>query len=300
MASLFDRLRHAIDRLQDPTYTGDRRCWPCTAVNAGILLLACAAVARRRSRSLAAALGAGGATAIAFRGYLVPFTPRFAPRLVSWLPGDPFHAVDAKPASATPDASGSLGGVTDSAGGDTDAEATGEQVLAALLDRGVVAPAGETVYLDDHFRAAWRAEMQDLRTRDDEDLARALGAAAPERTVVDAIEQSGGPFGNSRRWFVVSDGSDDPASERWLTRPVAVAEAAAVRALGERTDLDGVQRAQAAGPLRTFLDACPVCDGAVEETTTVECCGGPGGARPDAPDEVLACEDCDSRLYTFQ
>ncbi|PSQ47158.1 hypothetical protein BRD15_07560 [Halobacteriales archaeon SW_6_65_15] len=48
---------------------------------------------------------------IALRGYLVPFTPRFAPRLVSQLPVDPFHAtgrrVGARPADA-PDSPGEV------------------------------------------------------------------------------------------------------------------------------------------------------------------------------------------------
>jgi hypothetical protein len=280
-----DGMRSLYDRLRNPSHTGERRCWPCTVTNAALLLLGCAALARRRSRSLAVALGAVGGAAITLRGYLVPLTPRFAPRLVSVLPGDPFHAdseVGPKRADA-PDAPGSLADDGD----------TGEQVVAALVERDVVEPDGENLYLADDFREAWREEMKQLRGRSHEELAAALRAAAPEGTVVDAVEPG------DDRWFVISDGSDDPARERWLTRPVAVAEAAAVRTLADRTDLSETGRAQAAGPLRTLLDACPVCDGPVEETTAIECCGGPGGARADAPDEVLACTDCDARLYTF-
>jgi hypothetical protein len=278
MASLYDRLRNSA-------HTGERRCWPCTAVNVA-LLLAGAAVARRRSRSLAAALGVGGAMAIALRGYLVPYTPRFAPRLAARLPGDPFHArASVSPADA-PEASGSLG--------DDGDDAAGERVLAALLERGVVVEDGDTLYLDDDFRAAWRSAMQELRDRSDEGLAAALRAVAPEEAVVEAVEPG------YDRWFVVSDGSGDPARENWLTRPVAVAETAAVWVLTDRTDLDETVQVQAAGPLRTFLEACPICDGPVEEMTAIECCGGPGSTHADAPDEVLACTDCDARLYTFQ
>ncbi|WP_435177679.1 hypothetical protein [Halorussus sp. AFM4] len=302
-----------LDRLRNPDHTGERRCWPCTGVNAAILLAACAAVARRRSRSLAAALGVGGAAAIALRGYLVPGTPTFAPRLAARLPGDWFHggpgartspvpargdeSADREPGAA-PDAPGSLGGAR------TEADA-GEAVLGALVEAGVVAPDGETVYLDESFRTAWREEMKRLRGMDDQRLAAALESAAPEGGVVDVVAPSGtavgaASTGTGDRWFVVSDGSDDPAAEHWLTRPVAVAEAAAVRTLADRTDLSAASRARAAGPLRTFLERCPVCDGPVEETTLVECCGGPGGTDPDAPDEVLACAGCDARLYTFR
>ena len=285
------------DRLRNSSYTGERRCWPCTVTNALFLVLTCAGLARRRSRRLAAAVGVGGAVAIALRGYLVPYTPRFAPQFVAGLPGDLFHA-NAGGGREAPSESGSLGG-------DSDCE-TGEEVLAALLERSVVVADGETVYLAEEFREAWREEMRDLRERDDRGLADALRAVAPESTVTDVVEQDGGQFRESRRWFVVSDGSGDPAREQWLNRPVAVAEAAAVRTLADwddrtdRTDLSETRRAQAAGPLRTFLDACPVCDGPVEETTEVECCGGPVGTRADAPDEVLACGECEVRLYTFR
>ncbi|UPW00348.1 hypothetical protein M0R88_17790 [Halorussus gelatinilyticus] len=326
MDSLYDRLR-------DPSHTGDRRCWPCTAVNAALLVAAAAVVARRRSRALAALLGAVGAAAIALRGYLVPYTPRFAPKLVSSLPGDLFDHGDpapdrasrtlgasdasdapdaadtsdapddpdaggeseapdeSKPSESAPDASGSLGD-------ETDADA-GEAVLSALLERGVVVTDDESVALDEAFREAWRAEMETLRARDDDGLAAALREVGPEGAVVDVVE-SGNWTGDDDRWFVVSDGSGDPAAESWLTWPVAVAETAAVRALAAETDLDASRRAQAAGPLRTLLRACPVCDGPVEETTEVDCCGGPGGTQPDAPDDVLACANCDARLYTFE
>ncbi|WP_135854401.1 hypothetical protein [Halorussus salinus] len=317
MDSLYDRLR-------DPSHTGDRRCWPCTVVNSAVLLVAAAVVARRRSRLLAAGLGAIGAAAIAVRGYLVPYTPKFAPKLVSYLPGDLFGHDDPapdrasrtlgatsgpdarddsdargdpespdepKPAESAPGASGSLGDETE--------EDAGEAVLAALLDRGVVVADGEAVALADEFREAWRAEMETLRARDDDQLAAALREVAPDESVVEVVE-SGNWSGDDDRWFVVSDGSDDPAAESWLTRPVAVAEASAVRTLADETDLDATRRAQAAGPLRTLLRACPVCDGPVEEATEVDCCGGPGGTQADAPDDVLACADCDARLYTFE
>lgn len=304
-----------LDRLRNPSYTGERRCWPCTVLNALLLVLACAGVSRRRSRGTAAVLGVAGAAVIALRGYLVPYTPRFAPRLAARLPGDPFDAAhsasaprepptidgvsgssaERSPADAvhsdggetsTPETSGSLGGGSD--------DEPGERVLSALLERGVVVAESETLYLDEEFREAWRAEVRSLRERDDEYLAATLEAAAPEGLVADAVEP------RDEVWFVVSDGSDDPAREQWLTRPVALADAAAARTLAERTDLSPDLRAQATGPLRTFLESCPTCDGAVEETTTMDCCGGPGGAHADAPDEVLACADCGERLYTFQ
>ncbi|WP_132059935.1 hypothetical protein [Halorussus amylolyticus] len=317
-----------LDRLRNPAYTGEGRCWPCTVANAIFLLLACAGISRRRSRASAAALGLVGAAVITLRGYLVPYTPRFAPRLAARLPGDPFEVAHSKPtpptatlAPATPPTTD--GGessraddtddddtgydATDDSTGDADAtptpeasgslvddEETGERVLTALLERGVVVADDETLSLDGEFREAWRAQVRDLRERDDSYLAATLEAAAPEGLVAEVVEP------RDEVWVVVSDGSDDPANERWLARPVAVADAAAARALADRTDLAPDVRARVVGPLRTFLESCPACDGPVEETTTMNCCGGPSGARVDAPDDVLACADCGARLYTFE
>jgi hypothetical protein len=303
-------MRSLYDRFRDSSHTGERRCWPCTLVNSALLAVATAVVARRRSRLLAAGLGAVGATAIAVRGYLVPYTPRFAPKLVSSLPGDPFDHDDPTPDRASrtlgatsradaanePDATSET--VADESASESD-ETAGEAVLAALLDRGVVVADDEEIALADEFREAWRGEMETLRGRDDDGLAAALREVSSDGGLVDVVE-SGSWTGDEDRWFVVSDGSGDPAAESWLTRPVAVAEASAVRTLADETDLDAARRAQAAGPLRTLLRACPVCDGPVEETTEVDCCGGPGGTQADAPDDVLACADCDARLYTFE
>ncbi|WP_158056428.1 hypothetical protein [Halorussus halophilus] len=251
-------------------------------MNVALLFVACVGVAWRRSLRSALLLAVGGASAILFRGYLVPFTPQFAPQLVAQLPGDPFHENDNSDAN-TPETSGTLGG--------DPSEETGEQIVAALAEDGVLVADEETLYLADQFREAWRAEMDKLRTNDDAALADALRGATPKGSVVNVVH----PEGDT--WFVVSDGSGDPANETWLTRPVAVAEVGAVSVLADETSLDATFQAQAVGPLRTFLQSCPICDGPVEETTAVECCGGPG---PGGPDEVLACTDCNERLYTFQ
>ena len=279
-------MRALFDRFRNPEHTGRYRCWPCTIANAALLLFACAALVRRRSRMLAGIVGAAGTAAIALRGYLVPYTPEFAPRLVAALPGDPFHDAPSRPESAgAPDRPDTIAPETDP---------DGEEILAGLVERDVLVPDGETLYLDPEVRERWREESTELRANSDRELAAALGAAAPEGTVVNAVEP------DEDRWFVVSDGSGDPSRERWLTRPVALAETAAVRALADRTDLDPIERARAAGALRTFLEACPACGGPVEETTAVACCGGPSSARADAPRAVLACGDCGARLYTFQ
>ncbi|ACM58053.1 hypothetical protein [Halorubrum lacusprofundi] len=85
--STFDVLRDSAAALVDPEHTGENRCLPCTLVNAvGVAVVAGLLSRRRRSLGLLASV-LGGA-AIWLRGYVVPGTPRFAPRLVAPLPID--------------------------------------------------------------------------------------------------------------------------------------------------------------------------------------------------------------------
>lgn len=261
-----------LDRLRDPAHTGDRRCWPCTVLNC-LLLAVGYLLLRRRSRVGAALAGFVGVAAIALRGYLVPYTPRFAPALIDRLPVDYPRAELPEP--------GSLGDAGDAL--------DGEAVAATLVDAGVLVADGDTLSLDSDFEKAWRAEMREVRALSNEALAdRALSVSpAADVAVEDAI---------GRPWIVLSDGSASAAGQAWLSRPVAIADVAATRALDGRTD-GSVRRAQVAGTLRAFLTACPACGGPVEETTTADCCGDP---RMRTTQEVLACQQCDVRLFSFE
>jgi len=261
-----------LDAVRRPEHTGDRRCWPCTVVN-GLLLAAASVAVAAVSPPAAAAVAAVGVAAIAVRGYLVPYTPQFAPKLVAALPGgDPFHD--------DPGPSDSLNARTD-----------GEAVLEALVTAGVVVPDGETLYLDESFRESWRAEIESLRGMDDDGLADAAADAAPAAEGA-RVERVG-----SRRYVIVDPGTGSAVDERQLTVPVALAAVGAARALADRVD-DPAIRSAAAEPLRTFLERCPACDGPVEETTETRCCGGPRDPT-GGPADVLACADCEERLYTF-
>ena len=44
---------------------------------------------------------------------------------------------------------------------------------------------------------------------------------------------------------------------------------------------------------------CPACGGPVVETTVGACCGGTSGVYDSPETAVLACDDCDERLFTF-
>jgi hypothetical protein len=331
-----------VEDLRRPEHTGERRCWPCTVVNVVLVLGAALAVARRRRPAALPVLLLGTAL-VYLRGYVVPGTPRFAPRLVAALPlpYDPFdhevpgrdpprEALAAAGAKAEADADAEAG--TDAPTSDAEGRATGptsdprilgehgrggrgpggegtprataepdalgdavdpdgEAVLSALVDVGVVVVDDERVAPDPAFREDWEAAMADLAALDTADLAGAVleVAHAAESEVVS--DEHGD-------WVVLGDGSGGFAGRAWLSRPVAVAEAAAVRAL-EGRGLDRPTRLAAAGALRTFLETCPDCGAALAETTTAACCGGYTGPK-ETPADVLFCPDCDVRLFTFE
>jgi hypothetical protein len=133
--------------------------------------------------------------------------------------------------------------------------------------------------------------MADLAALDIDELAEAVhdvAHAAESRVVSDEHGE----------WVVLGDGSGGVEGRTWLPRPVAVAEAGAVRALSG-WGLDRPTRLAAAGALRTFLETCPDCGSALSETTTAACCGGYTGPKEE-PSDVLFCPDCDVRLFTFE
>lgn len=162
----------------------------------------------------------------------------------------------------------------------------GDGVVAELRTGGVLVQQGEGLVLSTGFAGSWREEMDELAAREDRALAEAVAGAAPsvERAVV--VDEEG-------RDFVVVDRGDERSL--WLSRPVAIAEVAALRALPETVDPE--YRVAAARPLRLFLEACPDCDGRVD---AVDAEDWPAADHPDEDaDELLVCFDCGERLYAF-
>jgi len=257
-------LREVVSSLRKRAYTGSHRCWPCTVLNAGIVATV-ALVLGRRSRAGGLLVAAAGGALIALRGYVIPYTPQFAPRIVDRLPVDVGYSPPDEP-------SGSLGETDDP-----------EAVLGALLSAGVLTD-DEQLHLSEPFAERWLAEIEALSGATDSEVA----AAAAE-----AVEFEADSMVSGDRLLVAGP------RDVWLTRPVAIAEAAAIKALVS-AGLDRTTATTAAGPLRLFLPVCPDCAGQVVESTVRNCCGGTKGVydRPDR--EVLACADCDSVLYTFQ
>ncbi|WP_424000208.1 hypothetical protein ACOZ4I_13030 [Haloarcula salina] len=263
-------LSSATESLVRPEYTGENRCWPCTVLNLAIVAVVVAGVGWL-SPPAGAALALVGVALIASRGYVVPFTPRIGPALVARLPIDAGKAGSETPPA---EASGDVGAVA--------ADVDGEAVLGALIDAGIVHGEAD-IQLDDDFRAAWRERMTELR---DTDLEAALEAAIPNVTA-ERYTWRDDP------WYSL-DRPDLDRPSSTLSRPVALADVAAVETLTDR----GLSRAvacQAARPLRQFLTACPACDAALTIGDD-SCCGGFG---PDGPTEVLACPSCDTHVFVF-
>lgn len=258
-----------------PEHTGENRCWPCTVANLGFLG-AVSLLAGLRSPGVGLAVGLVGAGVVWYRGYLLPYTPRFAPRLVEWLPLDPFH----------PRRDGdSLRGMRSGEAGD----APGEHVLEMLVDAGVVAADGDRLSLSERFGTRWTARMDELAAVPAAGLADAALEASPVAESARAVE------GTGREFVVLSDGAGNVS---WLRRPVAIAEAAAASVLASE-GVPADDRDVAAHAVCAFLERCPACDDDVVETDERTCCGGTDPAPTESPPQVLACPSCEVRFFTL-
>jgi hypothetical protein len=274
----------ALATLREESHTGDNRCWPCTVLNLG-LVVAVVLFLRARDRPLSSLLVAvAGLAAIYLRGYVVPYTPEFAPRLVAaspvpdeWFHGEPSHGADGESVAR---------GESESLADDT--EMDGETVFRELAAAGVIEAEGEQLFLAAAVDTAWYERMDELADQPLDALAATLQAS------LEGVDHAA-PYADDDGTEWVAVGSD---SKRLLARPVVVAELAAYDVLGEWVDDErlGVAGAEA---FRMFLDSCPVCGSELVESSSVSCCGGHLGPRQN-PDETLVCPTCEQRLYTFE
>ncbi|MDQ2072209.1 hypothetical protein ACODNH_18245 [Haloarcula sp. NS06] len=272
-----------LETLSDESYTGPNRCWPCTVLNLGLVgLLALFLRARKRSL-LSLLVGVVGVAVVYLRGYLVPYTPEFAPRLVAaspipdeWFHGEPAHDAATQEAMAHEE--------RDSLADDV--ELDGETILRELSAAGVIELEGERLFPEATVDTVWHDRMDELAAESLDALSTTLQASLEQ---VDHAE----PYVDDAEWIVL--GSEH---KQLLPRPVVVAELAAYEVLGERLD-DERLRVAGAEAFRMFLDSCPVCGSELVESSSVSCCGGHLGPRQD-PDETLVCPTCEQRLYTFE
>ncbi|WP_336358071.1 hypothetical protein [Haloarcula sp. CGMCC 1.6347] len=269
--------------LSDESYTGENRCWPCTVLNLGLVGISVMFL-RARNRPRASLLVAVVGVAVVYlRGYLVPYTPEFAPRLVAaspvpdeWFHGGRPHGDTSREDPTRRESESLADGV----------EMDGETVLRELSAAGIIEVEGERLFLATAIDTAWHERMDELADRSLDSLSTALQASLPR---VDYTE----PYADDAEWVAL--GSDH---KQLLPRPVVVAELAAYEVLGERLD-DERLRVAGAEAFRMFLDRCPVCDAELVESSSVSCCGGHLGPHQN-PDETLVCPTCEQRLYTFE
>jgi len=259
------------DDFRRPAHTGSNRCWPCTTVNMGLVGLLALWLYRRDRRLASLAAVVAGSLAVALRGYVVPYTPAFAPKLVAALP------VPTAPFEKGPDSPrlerASL----------TATDLDGEAILGELAAAGAIEADGEVIRPTESIDDAWHREMDRLAELPLAALARETAATVPSIPTADPFED-----GDSE-WLAVEGAL--------IARPVAVAELAAYRALSDPvTD----QRVRLAGAraFRMFLDSCPVCATALAQSSEVSCCGGYTDPQTE-PDDLLVCPTCEQRLYTF-
>lgn len=244
-------LYQAIERLRQPEYTGDNRCWACTVVNSVLaVLLAIAIVALPLTGWFAGIVFLLIALAsIYLRGYLVPGTPTLTKRYFPvWL----LELFGKEPVPTTEDS-------------DVDVEALLERSSAIEECRN-----GEDVCLTDEFREAWRDRIRTVRN-DEPVLRSAIAdmidaeAAALELDVDEHDEDA-----------IVAE-LDDRRIGHWPSRAALVADMAAAPLLEddlpELYRLTPRERSAVIAGLRVFLERCPKCEARIEPThDTVESC----------------------------
>lgn len=256
-----------ISTLRNPAYTGSQRCVLCTIVNLIVLWVTVNVVVVLSLPLLGVVVLVAGLGVIWLRGYLVPYTPRFAPQLVAAIPGleGLYHQTDGT--------------------GALSADSTDpEEMIAELADAGILAVEGERLFLDPEFESQWHAEMDALSALPLSELADEVGTL-PQISSARAVEQDG------QQWIALG------GQTALVAHHVAVAELGAVRAL-DGTVPDPEMRLAMARPLREFLTACPVCETEFEESTSVSCCGGHTNPRTN-PRETLVCPKCEQRFVTL-
>lgn len=243
-------------RVRAPQYTGPNRCWPCTALNVGIVLLGGAVLRTVAGVIVALPAIVVGLTAIWLRGYLVPGTPQIGRRL--------------------PDPVRSWFGTHDPV---TERPAAEALVAADVLDADLtLAPEANAT-----IRARASSYVDDREALEDAAL------AAFDATAVSVNRRLGG----GERWFVLDDAEQTVC--QWGARPVAALDVAGAAYLDDRLPdwdrRDGRERSAMLALLRYGIPNCPDCGDAFEATEQdVTCCGGRSlaGAR--------RCTECDYPL----
>ncbi|WP_049924195.1 hypothetical protein [Halopiger djelfimassiliensis] len=312
-----------VDELQQPEYTGENRCVPCTVLNLVIAAVLGSVIARKSK--LGGVLAVGLSVALIYlRGYLVPGTPTLTkrylpPEVLRWFGKEPepdvasglgavdssadasagLSSADDAPEPVTvdePTATDGHGTATDDAAASADTEPDPNagsvdaiDLEAYFLEHDVLEPCEESddLCLTESFETAWLEEIDPLAESGVD------AAAAIDAFGFDADPES---FDIGARDDVRVLRSDSAVAGRWPSRAALVADVAASRTLAEWVDdwdtYDPEAKGQILNSLRMFLETCPTDGGSVsiDEEVVESCCSS---------HEVFAvtCDETGERLF---
>lgn len=247
-----------IARLEQPAYTGDNRCLPCTVVNVAIAVALAAGIGVV-TRVPAGVIALGFfLLLIRFRGYLIPKTPELTRR---YLPARVLERFGKSPSEAPT------------------IETVSPDELAPLLTAADVATEdGAGIRLTPSFRTRWNERLGDDTEPSTDDVGSMLDADEIRR-----LEDAS---------FVL----EGRKQVRWESTAALAADVAAAAELRRRIDgwddLAIDERRDLLTGLRLLRERCPACGDAVATTgeTLEHCCRRPRvGIR-------AVCEGCDRPL----
>lgn len=282
MYGVFQVLTDAVRRFEQPEYTGENRCLPCTVLNSAIVVILVVLVAIFSITGAAILLAVGVAT-ILFRGYFVPGTPT----LVGYLPDAIHDVINPKHGTAH------TGGTDDADVADGTRVANGTDrtsidIETALESAGIVVncPDIDDLRLTDQYHAAWQSRIDELQTeRTQRDrLANSL-SISPDEVTFEETEDG---------WFVLVD---DSRVGGWGSKAAFLADLAGNELLESRlpdwNEFSPQDRTHVLATLRSFLDTCPTCGGDIvpNEAVVRSCC------RNDLTSVTTTCTECDSVLF---
>lgn len=227
-----------VARLEQPEYTGENRCLPCTAVNVAIAVVLAVGIGVATS-TLAGALAFAGCLFLVYlRGYLIPGTPaltrRYLPdRVLSWFGKADAPEPERRPTIET-----------------ADLEAAVETLSTADVVRSTATADG--LRLTDDFRERWTDRLP------------AGGAVeSPADAVASLVDAD--EIDSSGEATVELDGTK---RLRWESDAALAADVAADRELRTRLDgwetLEPADRRDVLTGLRLLRERCPACDGRLE------------------------------------
>ncbi|MUV85752.1 hypothetical protein GJ631_03985 [Natronomonas sp. CBA1123] len=317
-----------LERLEQPEYTGENRCTPCTILN---LLIAAgvSALVGRRNRALGLLTFVASAALVSLRGYLVPGTPELTKR---YLPQSVLAAFD----KADPPGEDVPVELAEQAAARADETADSEEDDDSVTSEPSATESVEVVDESDAVAAEAddaepevlpeREDVEDLMGQPMEEVLSAFGVVRPteegddlelvdsfrvewedaiealseedERveTLADLFQEDEAAVEietrEDGRYYGLVDGK---AQYNWITEAALISDLAAHRAVASEDRRWSVllpeERLSVLKGFRVFLETCPECGGPIAPTDeSVESCCQSW--------EVIAveCADCGARV----